>query len=119
MSGFGEVNSKWVLVEREKQMPFDSLPLTNDVVKKLEEMHSLLSTNEGWIQKHLHRKNGYCLLGAAREVSLSRHELADALGYKRISSIVRYNDHPRRTQSEVLARLRKAINKEREKILLG
>lgn len=98
-------------------MPFDSLPLTNDLVKQLEEMYSLLS--KGWIQRSFHSKDGYCLIGAAMHVRLGRHALADVLGYKQTASIVRFNDRPGRTQSEVLARLRKAIKKEREKILLG
>lgn len=100
-------------------MPFDSLPLTNDVVQKLEEMYSLLSRDGGWIQRAMHRYNGYCLLGAAKKVKLERQELANALGYKLPASIIRFNDHPQRRQQEVLARLNKAIKKEREKILLG
>lgn len=98
-------------------MPFDSLPLTNDLIERLEAIHVLLSKERGWIKNMSHDGiEGYCLLGAARKVGLDEDVLAKAFGYKSTKSVAHWNDAKIRTKVQVLERLDKTIAKERVKL---
>jgi hypothetical protein len=99
-------------------MPFDSLPLTNETILRLQKMHSLLEN--GWTQHAEREGTKYCIMGAAKKVSLDVYELARLMGYKSgPANIARWNDSPKRTQREVLNRINKVIKNEREKMLLS
>lgn len=123
-------------------MPFDATPITSPDIELLEGICQLLKKRGAWCQgSEAMTKAGddthpedpeaakFCLIGAYNRISNSagdagQQHFAQLLGFHSddaddVGPLTDWNDKKERTKRAVLARLKRAIDKERARLLSG